>query len=67
MGKEAIEYHMEQKANGIGVNQKIFLQLFKVERTKSLEKWVLNNFAAFKWLWWFCNGGLSVGEPNADM
>jgi len=64
--KEAIEYHMSQKAKGIGVNQNIFAiiqgGIDKEFRKKSaLELCALSDYDGF------AIGGLSVGELNNEM
>ncbi len=64
--KEAIEYHMSQKAKGIGTHQNIFAiiqgGIDKEFRKMSAEQLcVLTDYDGF------AIGGLSVGEANTDM
>jgi queuine tRNA-ribosyltransferase len=64
--KEAIEYHMEQKANGIGVNQNIFA-IIQGGTDKNFRQQSAEQLCALSDYDGFAIGGLSVGEPNADM
>ena len=64
--KEAIEYHMEQKANGIGVHQNIFA-IIQGGTDKEFRKQSAEQLCALSDYDGFAIGGLSVGEPNADM
>ena len=64
--KEAIEYHMEQKSKGIGVNQNIFA-IIQGGTNKEFRKLSAEQLCAMSDYDGFAIGGLSVGEPNADM
>jgi len=64
--KEAIEYHMEQKSKGIGVNQNIFA-IIQGGTDKEFRKLSAQQLCAMSDYDGFAIGGLSVGEPNADM
>mgnify|MGYP000535349978 CR=1 FL=1 len=64
--KEAIEYHMEQKSKGIGVNQNIFA-IIQGGTDKEFRKLSAEQLCAMSDYDGFAIGGLSVGEPNALM
>ena len=64
--KEAIEYHMSQKEKGIGVNQNIFA-IIQGGTDKEFRKQSAEQLCALSDYDGFAIGGLSVGEPNADM
>jgi queuine tRNA-ribosyltransferase len=64
--KEAIEYHMSQKEKGIGVNQNIFA-IIQGGTDKEFRKQSAEQLCALTDYDGFAIGGLSVGEPNADM
>ena len=64
--KEAISYHMEQKAKGIGLNQNIFA-IIQGGTDKNFRKQSAEQLCALSDCDGFALGGLSVGEPNADM
>ena len=64
--KEAIEYHMEQKSKGIGVNQNIFA-IIQGGTNKEFRKLSAEQLCAMSDYDGFAIGGLSVGEPNALM
>ena len=64
--KEAIEYHMSQKEKGIGVNQNIFA-IIQGGTDKEFRKQSAEQLCALTDFDGFAIGGLSVGEPNADM
>lgn len=64
--KEAISYHMEQKEKGIGVNQNIFA-IIQGGTDKNFRKQSAEQLCALSDFDGFAIGGLSVGEPNADM
>ncbi|MBP7742140.1 MAG: tRNA guanosine(34) transglycosylase Tgt [Aliarcobacter sp.] len=64
--KEAISYHMEQKAKGIGLNQNIFA-IIQGGTDKNFRKQSAEQLCALSDFDGFAIGGLSVGEPNADM
>ena len=64
--KEAIEYHMEQKAKGIGTKQNIFA-IIQGGTDKEFRKMSAEQLCALTDYDGFAIGGLSVGEPNADM
>ena len=64
--KEAIQYHMEQKEKGIGVNQNIFA-IIQGGTDKNFRKMSAEQLCALEDYDGFAIGGLSVGEPNADM
>ena len=64
--KEAIEYHMEQKAKGIGVDQNIFA-IIQGGIDKEFRKMSAQQLCALTDYDGFAIGGLSVGEANQDM
>ena len=64
--KEAIDYHMEQKSKGIGVNQNIFA-IIQGGTDKEFRKQSAEQLCAMSDYDGFAIGGLSVGEPNALM
>ena len=64
--KEAIEYHMEQKAKGIGVNQNIFA-IIQGGTDKEFRKKSATELCALNDYDGFAIGGLSVGELNNEM
>ncbi|MGB5793169.1 tRNA guanosine(34) transglycosylase Tgt [Poseidonibacter sp.] len=64
--KEAIKYHKEQQAKGIGVNQNIFA-IIQGGTDKNFRKLSAEQLCALEDYDGFAIGGLSVGEPNADM
>ena len=64
--KEAIDYHKEQKSKGIGVNQNIFA-IIQGGTDKNFRKQSAEQLCALSDFDGFAIGGLSVGEPNADM
>ena len=64
--KEAIEYHMEQKAKGIGVNQNIFA-IIQGGIDKEFRKMSAQQLCALEDYDGFAIGGLSVGELNNEM
>ena len=64
--KEAIDYHMEQKSKGIGVNQNIFA-IIQGGTDKEFRKLSAEQLCAMSDYDGFAIGGLSVGEPNALM
>jgi queuine tRNA-ribosyltransferase len=64
--QEAIEYHMEQKAKGIGVNQNIFA-IIQGGIDKEFRKMSAEQLCALTDYDGFAIGGLSVGEPNNEM
>ncbi len=64
--KEAIEYHMKQKAKGIGTHQNIFA-IIQGGTDKEFRKMSAEQLCALTDYDGFAIGGLSVGEPNADM
>ena len=64
--KEAIEYHMEQKSKGIGTHQNIFA-IIQGGTDKEFRKQSAEQLCALSDYDGFAIGGLSVGEPNADM
>ena len=57
---------MEQKAKGIGVNQNIFA-IIQGGTDKEFRKLSAEQLCALSDYDGFAIGGLSVGEPNADM
>ncbi len=64
--KEAIKYHKEQQAKGIGINQNIFA-IIQGGTDKEFRKMSAEQLCALEDYDGFAIGGLSVGEPNADM
>ncbi len=64
--KEAIEYHMSQKAKGIGVNQNIFA-IIQGGIDKEFRKKSAQELCALSDYDGFAIGGLSVGELNNEM
>lgn len=64
--KEAIEYHMEQKSKGIGVDQNIFA-IIQGGIDKEFRKMSARQLCALSDYDGFAIGGLSVGEANQDM
>ena len=64
--KEAIEYHMEQKAKGIGTHQNIFA-IIQGGIDKEFRKMSAEQLCALSDYDGFAIGGLSVGEANQDM
>ena len=64
--KEAIEYHMSQKAKGIGVNQNIFA-IIQGGTSKKFRKMSAEQLCALDDFDGFAIGGLSVGELNNEM
>ena len=64
--KEAIEYHMEQKAKGIGVNQNVFA-IIQGGIDKEFRQMSAEQLCALTDYDGFAIGGLSVGELNNEM
>lgn len=64
--KEAIEYHKEQQSRGIGVNQNIFA-IIQGGTDKEFRKMSAEQLCSLTDYDGYAIGGLSVGEPNADM
>ncbi len=64
--KEAIEYHKSQQKKGIGVDQNIFA-IIQGGTDKEFRKMSAEQLCALEDYDGFAIGGLSVGEPNADM
>ena len=64
--QEAIDYHMEQKAKGIGTHQNIFA-IIQGGTSKEFRKLSAEQLCAMSDYDGFAIGGLSVGEPNALM
>ncbi|MBD3840280.1 MAG: tRNA guanosine(34) transglycosylase Tgt [Campylobacterales bacterium] len=64
--KEAIEYHMSQKAKGIGTHQNIFA-IIQGGIDKEFRKISAQQLCALTDFDGFAIGGLSVGEANQDM
>ncbi len=64
--KEAIEYHTEQKAKGIGVEQNIFA-IIQGGTSKKFRKMSATQLCAMEDYDGFAIGGLSVGELNNEM
>ena len=64
--KEAIKYHMEQKAKGIGTNQNIFA-IIQGGINKEFRKLSATELCALEDYDGFAIGGLSVGELNEQM
>ncbi len=64
--KEAIEYHMSQKAKGIGVEQNIFA-IIQGGISKKFRKMSAEQLCSLTDYDGFAIGGLSVGELNDEM
>ncbi|PLY06501.1 MAG: tRNA guanosine(34) transglycosylase Tgt [Arcobacter sp.] len=64
--KEAITYHMAQKEKGIGLNQNIFA-IIQGGTDKEFRKMSAQQLCSLTDFDGYAIGGLSVGEPNADM
>jgi len=64
--KKAIEYHMEQKAKGIGIEQNIFA-IIQGGTDKEFRKKSAKELCALTDYDGYAIGGLSVGEANQDM
>ena len=64
--KKAIEYHKSQQEKGIGVDQNIFA-IIQGGTDKEFRKLSATQLCALTDFDGFAIGGLSVGEPNADM
>ena len=64
--KKAIDYHMEQKAKGIGVNQNIFA-IIQGGTSKKFREMSATQLCAMTDYDGFAIGGLSVGELNNEM
>ena len=64
--KQAIEYHMQQKEKGIGLNQNIFA-IIQGGTSKKHREISAKELCALTDYDGYAIGGLSVGEPNADM
>jgi len=64
--KEAIEYHKEQQAKGIGVDQNIFA-IIQGGTDKEFREMSAKQLCALEDYDGYAIGGLSVGEPNQDM
>jgi len=64
--KEAINYHMEQKAKGIGIKQNIFA-IIQGGTNQNFRKLSAQQLCAMDGFDGFAIGGLSVGEPNILM
>lgn len=64
--QEAITYHKEQQAKGIGVEQNIFA-IIQGGTDKEFRKMSAQQLCALTDFDGFAIGGLSVGEPNQDM
>ena len=64
--REAIEYHKEQKAKGIGVNQNIFA-IIQGGTSKKYREISAKQLCELEDYDGFAIGGLSVGEPNVEM
>ncbi len=64
--EEAITYHMEQKAKGIGTNQNIFA-IIQGGIDKKFRKMSAEQLCALEDYDGFAIGGLSVGELNDEM
>lgn len=64
--QEAITYHMSQKEKGIGVDQNIFA-IIQGGTSKKFRELSATQLCALEDYDGFAIGGLSVGEPNADM
>ena len=64
--KEAITYHMSQKQKGIGTKQNIFA-IIQGGTDKEFRKLSAQQLCSLTDYDGYAIGGLSVGEPNADM
>jgi len=64
--KEAINYHIEQKTKGIGINQNIFA-IIQGGTNQNFRKLSAEQLCAIGDFDGFAIGGLSVGEPNILM
>ncbi|XPV68992.1 MAG: tRNA guanosine(34) transglycosylase Tgt [Halarcobacter sp.] len=64
--QEAITYHKEQQAKGIGTNQNIFA-IIQGGTSKKFRKMSAEQLCAMNDYDGFAIGGLSVGEPNQAM
>jgi len=64
--KEAINYHIEQKTKGIGINQNIFA-IIQGGTNQNFRKLSAQQLCAIDVFDGFAIGGLSVGEPNILM
>jgi len=64
--KKAIEYHISQKEEGIGVDQNIFA-IIQGGTDKAFRKMSAEQLCALSDFDGFAIGGLSVGEANQDM
>jgi len=64
--QEAITYHKEQQAKGIGVDQNIFA-IIQGGTDKEFRKMSAEQLCSLTDYDGFAIGGLSVGEPNQDM
>ncbi|MAD42511.1 MAG: tRNA guanosine(34) transglycosylase Tgt [Arcobacter sp.] len=64
--QEAITYHKQQQEKGIGVNQNIFA-IIQGGTNKKFRQMSAEQLCALEDYDGFAIGGLSVGEPNADM
>ena len=64
--KQAIAYHKEQQAKGIGTHQNIFA-IIQGGTDKAFRKMSAEQLCALEDYDGFAIGGLSVGEPNQDM
>ena len=64
--KKAITYHKSQQEKGIGVNQNIFA-IIQGGTDKEFRKLSAEQLCSLTDFDGFAIGGLSVGEPNADM
>jgi queuine tRNA-ribosyltransferase len=64
--KEAIEYHLQQREKGIGVEQNIFA-IIQGGVDKEFRKISANQLCALEDYDGFAIGGLSVGEANEEM
>ena len=64
--KEAITYHKEQQAKGIGVEQNIFA-IIQGGTSKKFREMSATQLCELTDYDGFAIGGLSVGEPNEDM
>lgn len=64
--EKAIDYHKEQQAKGIGVNQNIFA-IIQGGTNKKFRQMSAEQLCALEDYDGYAIGGLSVGEPNQDM
>ncbi|MBS9782414.1 MAG: tRNA guanosine(34) transglycosylase Tgt [Arcobacter sp.] len=64
--KEAITYHKDQQAKGIGINQNIFA-IIQGGTDKEFRQLSAEQLCALEDFDGYAIGGLSVGEPNQDM